>query len=277
MNPMASMLLLACVGAVVAGSVFVPLSTASEAGTPHLVQSTPSGRMRSVIEQMDAGRIWAVLDSYPKVSDWPHWVGDEPQTESYTRWPAEFRSDQPLYVVALRKTGLVVVRRGHGMDGRVEYFLVPIAPALSSAKKLDLPDPGVGRTKDSRAEKQSFVRGRAEHHRWKRGMPFPTELGNLGLKPDAILVCNDAYFDGGTRGFLLRDSEGKYLALATGPGLQTKDLPGRIDAEINSLIFIGALHYLDPEAEMVPPNSASEAFLVELLNTAASSTSARRE
>ena len=101
-----------------------------QSSSPNLVQLNASERMRSVIEQMDARRIWAVLDSYPKLADWPHWVGDEPETESYTRWSGVFSSDQPLYVVALRQTGLVVVRRANVMDGRVEYFLVPIAPAF---------------------------------------------------------------------------------------------------------------------------------------------------
>ena len=131
------MLMFACASAVAVVTVFVPRTAAFQPGAPNVLQGKSSERMRSVIEQMDACRTWAVLDSYPKLTDWPHWVGDEPQTESYTRWPPALRSDQPLYVVALRQTGLVVVRRANGMDGRVEYFLLPIAPSVSLAASTE--------------------------------------------------------------------------------------------------------------------------------------------
>ncbi len=183
LTPVGRRLLTACASALPAGPVLYP-ADAFQAGTPNLVQFNPSERMRSVIEQMDASRTWAALDSYPKLTDWPHWVGDEPQTECYTRWSVGLRSDQPLYVVALRQTGLVAVRRAHGMDGSVEHFLVPVAPALFRASTVDLPDPGVGRAEDSSAAKSAFLRRRAGQHKWKRGMSLPTELKHVGLRPD---------------------------------------------------------------------------------------------
>jgi hypothetical protein len=122
-------------------------------------------------------------------------------------------------------------------------------------------DPG----EPARAE---FEKSGAAHHKWKKGMPLPTSLQEVGLLPDVKRVWSGRYLDGGTVGYLFRDSHGGYLALCTGPGIQSKGNPQRIDAAIGSRLFIGALHYRNKEAQMVDPGSASARFLWTLISEA---------
>ena len=93
----------------------------------------------------------------------------------------------------------------------------------------------------------------------------PTSFSDLNMKADAKLVWSDIYLDGGTKGFLFKDSEGNYLAFATGPGLQSKDHPKRIDSPTGSRLFVFALHYSDEEAILVETGSPCEVFLKSLI------------
>jgi hypothetical protein len=113
--------------------------------------------------------------------------------------------------------------------------------------------------------KTEFERSGGERHKWKKGQAMPESLAEAGMLSDATLVWSDLYLDGGTKGYLLKDSAGTFLAVCTGPGLQTKDHPRRIDAAVGSRLFIGALHYTKEEGAMVPPGSKTEAWLRKLL------------
>lgn len=104
-----------------------------------------------------------------------------------------------------------------------------------------------------------------ERHPWKKGRPLPESLAEAGLLPDAALVWSDLYKDGGTRGYLFRDSAGNFLAVCTGPGFQTQDHPKRIDGERGSRLFLGSLHYTAEGAEIVPAGGKTEAWLRKLL------------
>jgi len=116
------------------------------------------------------------------------------------------------------------------------------------------------------AAKADFEKHADERHKWKKGQPLPESLAEAGLLPDATLVWSDLYLDGGTKGYLFKDSAGKFLAVCTGPGLQTKDHPKRIDAPVGSRLFLGGLHYTKEEVEMVPAGSKAEAWLRKLLD-----------
>jgi hypothetical protein len=134
---------------------------------------------------------------------------------------------------------------------------------------LDLPEPiPLGSGKLGRDCLNRFKAEGATAQKWHKDLPAPTTLEEVGLRADAVLVWSASYLDGGTRGYLVQDSEGHMLALCTGPGFQTKSLASRIDAARGSRLFIGAIHYTDPGAQMIPANSYSEAFLCALLNRA---------
>lgn len=87
----------------------------------------------------------------------------------------------------------------------------------------------------------------------------------MGMRDDAKLVWTEMYLDGGTRGYLFKDSSGRYFAFCTGPGFQTKNHPKRIDAAVGSRFFVFALHYTDQRARLVEAGSACEAFLKSLI------------
>jgi hypothetical protein len=114
---------------------------------------------------------------------------------------------------------------------------------------------------DRRTAKEKFVANSSELQKWKKGQPLPESLDDAGLLADAIVAWSGSYLDGGTNGYLLRDSAGNFLAFCTGPGLQSKDLPNRIDAATGSRLFVGALHYTRAEAEIVPAGSKTEEWL----------------
>jgi hypothetical protein len=113
--------------------------------------------------------------------------------------------------------------------------------------------------------KAEFEKSRSERHKWKKGQAFPETLAEAGLLSDITLVWTDLYLDGGTKGYLFKDSAGHFLAVCTGPGFQTKDHPRRIDAAVGSRLFIGGLHYTEEVAALVPAGSKTEAWLRKLL------------
>lgn len=117
----------------------------------------------------------------------------------------------------------------------------------------------------SSAAKAEFEKSGSDRHAWKKGQAHPESLAEAGLLSDAILVWDGLCFDGGTKGYLFRDSAGNFLAVCTGPGLQSKDHPRRIDAGVGSRLFLGVLHYSNDGAEMVPAGSKAEAWLNKLI------------
>ena len=117
---------------------------------------------------------------------------------------------------------------------------------------------GVTAAQNDRAEFQLY---RDKLQKWKEGMPAPTSLKEAGLLDDAKVVWTGSYLDGGTRGYLLKDSAGNYFAFCTGPGFQTKESRPWIDAPVGSRILIGALHYTRDGAVLVEKGSKCEDFL----------------
>jgi len=111
--------------------------------------------------------------------------------------------------------------------------------------------------------KARFEQGKGTLQPWKQGTTPPKTFAEAGLLNDATIVWTGLYFDGGTRGYLLMDSAGKFFAFCTAPGLQSKENPKRIDAPAHSRLFIGGLHY--SSAEMVAPGSDTEVWLRSLL------------
>ena len=142
-------------------------------------------------------------------------------------------------------------------------FIATLSAPTSVA--ANWPPPNSTFTAQARKEHAQFKAHRDEHHPWRKNMPMPTTLAEAGLTEDVKLVWTDSYLDGGTRGFLFKDPAGNYLAVCTGPGLQTKDLPNRIDAPVGSLLFIGGLHHLDPRAQLIEPDSSCEMMIRSLL------------
>jgi hypothetical protein len=116
----------------------------------------------------------------------------------------------------------------------------------------------------SAADRAEFLKSGKEHHKWIKGMPLPESLKDAGLLDDAELVWAGLYFDGGSRGFLVKDSAGNYLAFCTGPGFQAPDNPRPIDAKPVSRFFIGGLHYTHEAAQLVEAGSECEQLLQKL-------------
>ena len=144
------------------------------------------------------------------------------------------------------------------------YFLTALVVITTAFSAV--PDRPRFKTEAS-AAKAEFVEHGSERHKWKKGQAHPESLAEAGLLSDATLVWSDLYLDGGTKGYLYKDSAGRFLAVCTGPGLQTKDHPKRIDAPVGSRLFIGGLHYTKEEVEMVPAGSKAEAWLRKLLGS----------
>jgi hypothetical protein len=157
----------------------------------------------------------------------------------------------------------------------MKYSLRIVAVAASTMfaslhlQAIDLPRPlSVGDRKVASAHVALFRAEGETRQKWRKGMPLPASLREAGLSGEVRLVWSDIYLDGGTRGYLICDSQGSYLALCTGPGLQTSDHPRRIDAPVASRLFMGAIHYTHENAQLVVPDSESERFLCALLNGA---------
>jgi hypothetical protein len=138
------------------------------------------------------------------------------------------------------------------------YLLIALAVVTS----------GRANNSDRRSAKEKFVANSSELQKWKKGQPLPESLADAGLLDDAIVVWSGLYSDGGTNGYLLRDSARNSLAFCTGPGFQSKDHPKRIDAALGSRLFVGALHYARAEAEIVPVGSKTEEWLKDRIQKA---------
>jgi len=123
------------------------------------------------------------------------------------------------------------------------------------------------RLRDS-VERKTHERIFKLHHKWIKSNPPPKNFEEIGILRDAILVIRAFYLDGGTRGYLLKDSEGNYFAFCSGPGFQSEDHPAKIDSPVGSRIFAGALHYANPEARIIESQSDSERFLKRLAERA---------
>jgi hypothetical protein len=141
-------------------------------------------------------------------------------------------------------------------------ILVALTSALLGATVHSAP---AGSVVTPRDEKVAFEKHRDEHHKWKKGDPAPESYVDAGLLSDVALVWSGRSLDGGTVGYLFKDSTGALLAVCSGPGLQTKDHPRRIDAPIGSRLFVGGLHYTDASVEIVPASSKAETWLRSLI------------
>lgn len=148
-------------------------------------------------------------------------------------------------------------------------FLAAVTTFASAQPASERSAENSPRTIDTRADELAqFKSDPVGQHPWKRSMPLPDTLQDAGLNPDASLVWTDSYLDGGTKGYLFKDSDGNYLAVCTGPGLQSKDFPNLIDAPVGSCLFIGALRNTDPKAQIVRSGSMCEEMLKALISRA---------
>ena len=117
--------------------------------------------------------------------------------------------------------------------------------------------------KEQQAERAEYLRSKNEHHEWVKGMPFPASLKEAGFLGDAKLVWTGFYFDGGSRGYLIKDSTGNYLAFCTDPGLQFQKDSRNVN-RVKPRFYIGGLHYTHEVVELVEPGSKCEQFLKTL-------------
>jgi hypothetical protein len=116
---------------------------------------------------------------------------------------------------------------------------------------------------ESLAEKTRYLQSRNELHERPKGPPFPTTLTEAGLLDDAAVVWSGFSLDGGSRGYLIKDSAGNYLAFCTDPGLQIqKDV--RKVIRVKPRFYVGGLHYTHEGVKVVEPGSKCEQFLKTL-------------
>jgi hypothetical protein len=170
----------------------------------------------------------------------------------------------------LTKTSFAQKRETHRLRNQLRNHRnpFPMKTLLYLLVALAAATPGHADNSDLRTAKEKFVANSSELQKWKKGQPLPESLADAGLLADAIVVWSGLYADGGTNGYLLRDSVGNSLAFCTGPGFQSKDHPKRIDAALGSRLFVGALHYARAEAEIVPVGSKTEEWLKDRIQKA---------
>jgi hypothetical protein len=170
----------------------------------------------------------------------------------------------------ITKTSFAQKHETHRLRNRLrnQRKNAPMKTLLYLLVALAVATPGHADNSDRRTAKEKFVANSSELQKWKKGQPLPESLADAGLLADAIVVWSGLYSDGGTNGYLLRDSVGNFLAFCTGPGFQSKDHPKRIDAALGSRLFVGALHYARAEAEIVPVGSKTEEWLKERIQRA---------
>jgi hypothetical protein len=98
---------------------------------------------------------------------------------------------------------------------------------------------------------------------WNATKPLPTDFDQAGLGAPVPLVACGFYFDGGSRYFLFRGANKKFLILCTDPGAYYNSKKKvQEDVKVPQL-YLGVAHFSDVKARAtVPIDSATERFLL---------------
>lgn len=139
--------------------------------------------------------------------------------------------------------------------------ILAFAPYTFAAPWSDLPSltlSDVGLTEMVEADYSSL-------HPWKASQPLPTSFEEAGLTTPVRLVATKLHLDGGSRFYLLKGSNDKFLMICTEPeAYHDKENNGTIEVA-EPKIFIGAAHISSNLKKEVPLNSETEIILLDTI------------
>jgi hypothetical protein len=99
-------------------------------------------------------------------------------------------------------------------------------------------------------------------HPWKATDPLPTSFGAAGLTQPVRLVACDIYLDGGSRYYLFRGANSRYLVVCTDPGSFGAPDSKKVIPVDKPRLFLGASHFSDKNKVLIPYDSECERFLL---------------
>lgn len=115
-----------------------------------------------------------------------------------------------------------------------------------------------------------------ERHPWKQGMPLPRSFEEAGLTRPVTLVAASFYFDGGSRSYLFRGENGKFLVCCTDAGFYAgKD--HKVEDVIAPRLFLGTFHFSQKPRTAIPAQSDTEKFLLAALAAEATSRASQKK
>lgn len=101
-------------------------------------------------------------------------------------------------------------------------------------------------------------------HPWKQGMPLPGSFEEAGLTLPVSLVATSYHFDGGSRVYIFRGMNGKFLVFCTETMIYGKK-DGTAERVTAPRLFIGTFHFTEKPRTVVPEDSPTEGFLIAAL------------
>ncbi len=104
-------------------------------------------------------------------------------------------------------------------------------------------------------------------HPWKPGGVMPDNFEAAGLASPVTLVACDIYLDGGSRFYLFRGSNDKFLVICTDAG-SYYDSRAKKSVEVRRpRLFLGTFHFSEKPRAELPEGSKTERFLLEAIRS----------
>ena len=113
-------------------------------------------------------------------------------------------------------------------------------------------------------------------HPWKSDMALPCSFKDVGLDQPVRLVNCSLFFDGGSRCYLFRGANNKFLVLCTDTPLGGAP-DGTMQKRESATLYLGAWHWSDKAGTAVAMDSKTEHFLLAAIQNEAERISASKK
>ena len=107
--------------------------------------------------------------------------------------------------------------------------------------------------------------GIGKSHPWKPGDALPASFKDAGLDAPVKLVACDIYLDGGSRYYIFRGSNDRFLLLCTDSGMSFSPETKKVSKVEQPRVYLAAAHFGSKSKVEVPADSATEQFLLSAI------------
>jgi len=151
-------------------------------------------------------------------------------------------------------------------------ILLAVLTVSHAASWDDLPLAYGLREVDSTAVEKDFE----SLHPWKPSAELPLSFKDAGLESPVRLVACDLYFDGGSRFYLFRGMNGKFLVLCTDAvDYYSNETKKKVPVD-KPRLFLGTFHFSNEPRVVVTVDSPTERFLVAAIKAEVSRITAEK-
>lgn len=109
--------------------------------------------------------------------------------------------------------------------------------------------------------------GVGRSHPWQPGDTLPANFKDAGLTPPVKLVACDIYLDGGSRFYIFRGANDKFLMFCTDSGLSYSAETKKTSPVAKPKLYLAASHSSSKRKMEIPVGSATEQFLLDAIKS----------